>query len=129
LLGAESIPWEHKREEELKSYDLRPLVLELAVVRSSQPRAAAAPASETAHSRQQTAHPGPDRGAQAPSPAGIVTLRMLLRNDSTAGSGRPEQVARALGLGEPSRIHRTRLVLAERSPARDAIRKHGKFAV
>jgi radical SAM-linked protein len=96
LLAAESIPWEHKREDEVKSYDLRPLVLELAVARRDD---------------------------------ASVRLRMLLRNDSTAGSGRPEQVALALGLGAPSRIHRTRLVLAERSPAREAYRKHGRYAV
>jgi radical SAM-linked protein len=101
LLDAETLPWEHKREEEVKSYDLRPLVLELQVL---------------------------SNGSEAPSPANVVTLRMLLRNDSTTGSGRPEQVALALGLGAPTRIHRTRLLLAERSPARDAIRKHGKFA-
>ena len=57
-----------------------------------------------------------------------VRLRMLLRNDSTTGAGRPEQVALALGLGTPTRIHRTRLVLAERSPAREAYRKAGRYA-
>jgi radical SAM-linked protein len=96
LLAAESIPWEHMREDETKSYDLRPLVIELAVV-----------AREEATTR----------------------LRMMLRNDSTAGAGRPEQVALALGLEAPTRIHRTRLVLAERSPAREAYRKAGRYAV
>lgn len=100
LLDAESIPWEHKRDEETKSYDLRPLVLELEVR---------------------------PEGPTAKPDAGFVRLRMLLRNDS-AGSGRPEQVTLALGLGPPARIHRTRLVLAERSAAREAIRKHAKFA-
>jgi radical SAM-linked protein len=102
MLDAESIPWEHKREDEVKSYDLRPLVIELAVDQVS--------------------------GVSGQGSGHLVTLRMLLRNDSTAGSGRPEQVALALGLGMPVRIHRTRLLLAERSPVRDAIRKHGKFA-
>jgi hypothetical protein len=106
LLDAETIPWEHKREDEVKSYDLRPLIIELEVTRS---------------------------GPQAPPPASLdsadlVSLRMLLRNDSTSGSGRPEQVALALRLGTPTRIHRTSLLLAERSPVREAIRKHGKFA-
>jgi hypothetical protein len=112
LLDAETIPWEHKREDEVKSYDLRPLIIELEVTRNgaqAPPRAIADDAAK--------------RGAPAP-----VTLRMLLRNDSTSGSGRPEQVALALGLGTPTRIHRTRLLLAERSPVREAIRKHGKFA-
>ena len=39
---------------------------------------------------------------------GIIGMR--LRCDSS-GSGRPEQVIRALGLSEPSSIHRTRLIL------------------
>jgi len=95
MLAAESMPWQHKREEEVKSYDLRPLVMEVDVV---------------------------ERGDSS------VRLRMLLRNDSTLGAGRPEQVALALGLGTPTRIHRTRLVLAERSPAREAYRKAGRYA-
>ena len=42
----------------------------------------------------------------------LVTLGMSLRCDST-GSGRPEQVALALGIDSyPKRIHRTKLVLA-----------------
>lgn len=41
---------------------------------------------------------------------GIATMRMLLRCDAR-GSGRPEQVSRALGLDTPLEIHRTRLVL------------------
>jgi len=96
LLDAESIPWQHKRDEEMKSYDLRPLVHEIGVI-----------------------------GREGTS----VRLRMLLCNDSTNGAGRPEQVALALGLALPTRIHRTRLVLADRSPARDAIRKEGRYAV
>ena len=96
LLDAESIPWEHKRDEDMKVYDLRPLVQEIGVV-----------------------------GREGTS----VRLRMLLCNDSTNGAGRPEQVALALGLALPTRIHRTRLVLADRSPARDAIRKQGRYAV
>jgi radical SAM-linked protein len=44
-------------------------------------------------------------------PAGVV-LRMRLKNDPS-GSGRPEQVAAALGFADrPLSIHRTRLVLA-----------------
>lgn len=38
-------------------------------------------------------------------------IGMRLRCDSN-GSGRPEQVVKALGLGEPGAIHRTRLILA-----------------
>lgn len=92
FLAAESVPWQHKREEEVRSYDIRPLVFEL------------------------EARTGEDG----------VRLRMLLRNDSS-GSGRPEQVAAALGLPAPARIHRTRLVLASKSPVREAYRKHGRF--
>ncbi|HEX79480.1 MAG TPA: DUF2344 domain-containing protein [Dehalococcoidia bacterium] len=39
---------------------------------------------------------------------GVVNMR--LRCDSN-GSGRPEQVVKALGLGEPGSIHRTKLIL------------------
>jgi radical SAM-linked protein len=92
FLAAETIPWQHKREDEVRSYDIRPLVFELA----SQPI------------------------------EGGVRLQMLLRSDS-GGSGRPEQVAAALGLPPPARIHRTRLVLASKSPVREAYRKHGRF--
>jgi len=38
------------------------------------------------------------------------TIGMRLRCDS-GGSGRPEQVAAALGLGQPTSIHRTKLIL------------------
>ena len=41
------------------------------------------------------------------------TIGMRLRCDSS-GSGRPEQVIKALGLSEPSSIHRTRLILEVR---------------
>jgi radical SAM-linked protein len=93
LLASETFPWEHKREDETRSYDLRPLVHEVDVIEREGERA---------------------------------RLRMLLRNDNT-GSGRPEQVALALGLGTPSRIHRTKLILADRSPAMAAYRARGRF--
>ncbi len=64
------------------------------------------------------------------SPAGArgCRLGMRLRADS-GGSGRPEQVAAALGLGEPVAIHRTKLILADTSPTRRAWRRHGKYAI
>jgi radical SAM-linked protein len=93
FLAAESVPWEHKRDEEIRSYDIRALVDNVAVVARE---------------------------------GGSVRLRMRLRNDNT-GSGRPEQVAAALGLPAPGRIHRTKLVLAGTSPSRDAWRKRGRF--
>lgn len=93
LLSAASFPWEHKREDETKNYDLRALIHDIAV----EPR---------------------DEG---------VRLKMLLRADNS-GSGRPEQVAAALRLPAPHRIHRTRLVLSGASPARDAWRRRGRFA-
>jgi len=40
----------------------------------------------------------------------IATLDMRLKSDAT-GTGRPEQVVRALGLNNPLDIHRTRLIL------------------
>lgn len=42
---------------------------------------------------------------------GLATLDMRLRSDAS-GTGRPEQVVRALGAERPLDIHRTRLVLA-----------------
>jgi radical SAM-linked protein len=67
------------------------------------------------------------RASRSRAAAGGTRLRMRLRNDNN-GSGRPEQVVAALGLGVPLRIHRTRLVLAGTSPAREAWRKRGRFA-
>lgn len=92
FLAADSVPWEHRREDEVKSYDIRALVKTIEV----EPR------------------------------PGAVRLRMLLRSDS-GGSGRPEQVAAALGLPAPLRLHRTRVVLASASPARQAWRTRGRF--
>ncbi len=46
----------------------------------------------------------------AASGKGSCTLGMTLRCDN-AGAGRPEQVAAALGFGEPLGIHRARLIL------------------
>jgi radical SAM-linked protein len=57
---------------------------------------------------------------------GVLRLSMRLRCDA-AGAGRPDQVVKALSLPEASRIHRTRLVLSEASPARDAWRRRGRF--
>ena len=94
FLAEDSIPWEHRREDQVRSYDIRALVAAIEVV---------ATGDET------------------------TRLHMRLKNDSS-GSGRPEQVALALGLGAPPRIHRTKIVLATRSPARDAWRRHGRFA-
>ena len=56
----------------------------------------------------------------------MTRLEMRLRCDS-ARVGRAEQVVKALGLPPPARIHRQRLVLAERSPAHDAWRRRGRF--
>lgn len=60
------------------------------------------------------------------APEGRLRLRMRLRADQEA-TGRPEQVAAALGLPEPLRVHRTRLLLAESSPTREAWRRIGRF--
>ena len=80
FLAAQTFPWEHRRDKEVRSYDLRPQVHDLWV--------------EKAH----------DDGA---------TIGMLLQTDPAA-SGRPEQVAAALGFGNPPiAIHRSRVVLAE----------------
>lgn len=96
FLAATSVPWEHKREDEVRSYDIRPLVDRIDVL-------------------------------EAESPAEGVTLHLRLRSDNQ-GAGRPEQVVAALGLPQPARIHRTKLVLVQRSPAREAWRQRGRFA-
>jgi radical SAM-linked protein len=93
FLAAESVPWEHLREKEVRRYDIRALVRDLWV---------------------------------DDAPSGSYTLGMVLRCDNTA-TGRPEQVAAALGLPEPEAIHRQELVLAGTSPAREAWRRAGRF--
>lgn len=77
FLAQESVPWEHRREKEVKRYDLRPLVEWLRVEESRPP-----------------------------------VLIMRLRADPGA-TGRPDQVAAALGYPSPPHIHRTALILAE----------------
>jgi radical SAM-linked protein len=94
FLAAETMPWEHKRDEEVRSYDIRAQVESIDV---------------------------------APGADGAVRLLMRLKNDNT-GSGRPEQVVAALGLGTPLRIHRTKVVLVGTSPVREAWRKAGRTA-
>lgn len=94
FLAADAIPWEHRRENQVRTYDIRSQVQSIDLA-------------------------GQDDSA--------VRLRMRLRNDPS-GSGRPEQVVAALGLGAPARIHRTSLILAGTSPTREAWRKRGRFA-
>ena len=94
FLAAATMPWEHKREDDVRTYDIRTQVESIEIVDERD---------------------------------GLVSLRMLVKNDNS-GSGRPEQIVAALGLPAPSRIHRTRLVLAGTSPTRDARRKHGRYA-
>ncbi|HWQ28464.1 MAG TPA: TIGR03936 family radical SAM-associated protein [Dehalococcoidia bacterium] len=60
------------------------------------------------------------------SPPGRIRLWMRLRHDQEV-AGRAEQVAAALGLPEPERIVRTRLILAETSPARERWRRTGQY--
>lgn len=78
LLEARELPWQHRRGDEVRSYDLRPLVHDVWLEEAAGP---------------------------------TYTLGMRLRCDQS-GSGRPEQVAAALGFSEqPLCIHRTRLAL------------------
>jgi radical SAM-linked protein len=93
FLAAESVPWEHMRDKEVRRYDIRALVRELWVDHA---------------------------------PSSSYALGMVLRCDNTA-TGRPEQVAAALGLPEPVAIRRQELILAGTSPARDAWRRAGRF--
>ncbi|HLB29125.1 MAG TPA: TIGR03936 family radical SAM-associated protein [Dehalococcoidia bacterium] len=112
FLLAPSVPWQHRRQKEVRQYDLRALVVDLRLL--------------GLHS-----HPiPPGQGSHAvgwPFPEGKAKLAMRLRTDSTA-AGRPEQVVAALGLpGSPLRIHRSQLILADSSPAREAWRRQGRF--
>jgi radical SAM-linked protein len=93
LLALDTLAWEHRRDDETKTYDLRALIHDIRIE--------------------------PHEGA--------LRLRMLLRADNS-GAGRPEQVVAALGLPQPHRIHRTKIVLSGASPAREAWRKRGRFA-
>lgn len=56
----------------------------------------------------------------------IVRLTMRLRCGPD-GVGRADQVAKALGLPDPVRVHRRRLLLADESRARVAWRKTGRY--
>lgn len=78
ILQMESLPWQHARDKEIRSYDLRTLIEDLWLINQNE--------------------------------FGYA-LGMRLRNDSK-GSGRPEQVALALGFPDtPRSIHRTMLIL------------------
>ena len=67
-----------------------------------------------------------DLQAEPAKAAGPQALRMRLRADGQ-GMGRPDQVVAALGLGEPTAVHRLRLILALDSPVRLAWRRTGRF--
>lgn len=77
LLSKEQLPWQHRRDTAIRSYDLRALIDDLWLIGLK------------------------DGGG---------TIGMRLRCDS-GGSGRPEQVTKALGFSEPPYIHRSRLIL------------------
>ncbi len=109
LMAARSFPWEDTRGEKVRRYDLRPLIQEVRVLQCG-------PGEERDRDRRADVRPG----------RSVTRLCMRLRCDSR-GVGRPDQVVKALGLAEPVRIHRQRLVLAEISPARDAWRRRGRF--
>jgi radical SAM-linked protein len=81
FLARASVPWEHRREGEVRRYDLRPLVEWLRVEAADPPR-----------------------------------LLMRLRADPGA-TGRPDQVAAALGFAGPLRVHRTALILDDAAEA------------
>jgi len=56
------------------------------------------------------------------------TIRLVMRlRCGPEGVGRADQVAKALGLPDPVRVHRRRLVLADESRARVAWRRRGRY--
>ncbi len=78
LLALEQLPWQHRRDTGIRSYDLRALIDDLWLIDWHRP---------------------------------YCTIGMRLRCDNS-GSGRPEQVAAALGFTHrPRLIHRDKLVL------------------
>lgn len=77
LLALETLPWTQKREEKVRSFDLRQQIGDIWI--------------------------------EQINPSSIV-LGMDLQCDS-GGSGRPEQVVKALGLPPPVCVHRTKLVV------------------
>jgi len=80
LLGLETLSWEHRRDDQVKHYDLRALIDDVWLIEST---------------------------------AEYHVLGMRLRAD-VSGSGRPEQVTRALGFSQPPLdIHRTRLIMEQ----------------
>lgn len=81
FLAREHVPWEHRREQEVKRYDLRPLVEWLRVEAEGLGLA-------------------------------VPVLRMRLRA-APGATGRPDQVAAALGYPAPPRMHRVALILDE----------------
>lgn len=103
LLAAEALPWEDARGEKVRHYDLRRLVADISI--------------------QERFGGEPDDDESCDD-----VLRLLMRlRCATDGVGRAEQVTKALGLSEPARIHRRRLLLAEESPARMAWRRRGRY--
>jgi len=78
LLSAEHLPWQHRRDTGIRSYDLRVLIDDLWLIDCNLP---------------------------------CCTIGMKLRCGNS-GSGRPEQVALALGFTQPPHsIHRTKLIM------------------
>ncbi len=77
LLTRTSLPWCHERDTGTKSYDLRPLIVELSLAGYN---------------------------------PNVAEVKMRLRCGSN-GTGRPEQVIKALGLDNPLSIRRTHLAL------------------
>ena len=95
LLAQPTIAWQHQRGDEMRRYDLRPLIHGIELLDAV---------------------------------ASSATLRLRLRSDET-GSGRPEQVTKALGVEtEPDRIHRVALELEQPSVAKAAYRAAGRAA-
>lgn len=78
LLALEELPWQQQRNDKIKKYDLRALVIDIKLKELK---------------------------------SGVCRLYMALKCDSE-GSGRPEQVTKALGFDNaPTSVHRVKLLL------------------
>ncbi len=115
LLARDELPWEHQRGDETRHYDLRRLIFAIEFIGLTD--------GVAGHASQDVADDADDA---AVDPVPTAQLHLRLRNDES-GSGRPEQVTRALGAQhEPSRIHRVALDIEQPSVARAAYSAAGR---
>lgn len=132
LLALDELPWEHQRGDETRHYDLRRLIFAIELVGFSDGPADAAADGATGAAAGTADDTAADDTADDTADEEVdgvgrrAQLHLRLRNDES-GSGRPEQVTRALGAQqEPWRIHRVALDIEQPSIARAAYSAAGR---